>query len=361
MTSAVGGSSYGILDRTLATVGALQTQLDTLQSQTTTGKVAQAYSGLAGVSSQVLDLTATTSRASAYGQVIATAQGKASVIQAVLGQIGSIVGTVATAALALTGSAPTSTVNTVAQQAQDAFKQVASLLNTQYQGQYVFAGADSANPPVPAAGTVTSSGLYTQIGAAVAALATVPTTPAIGAVIASTAAIASSTNPATSVFSAYLLGAGAAPATITISDTESISLGLTANKNTGAISDPAIAGTGSAIGDILRGLAVVANTSGTLAANPDFSALLKDASATLHSAAGTLTEEQGRVGLTQNRLKAASVSAASFQLVLTKQLTGLTDVDSAATISKLQEVSTQLQASYKVLSLARGLNLASYL
>lgn len=363
MTNAV-GSSYGPLDRTIASISSLQNQIGTLQEQTSTGEKSQSYAGLGDVSSQVLDLTAAKSRAAAFDQVIADTQGKASVIQNVLSQIGSIAGAVSTAALRLTGTSPSSAVTSVAQQAKDAFTQVASLLNTQYEGHYLFSGADTSNPPVPDAANVTSSGLYTQIGTAVGALATIPTTPSLDTVIASTVAIASSTDPATSIFSSYLNGPGAsaAPATVKVSDTQSVSLGVVANANVaGVISDPTISGTGSAISDILRGLAVVANSSTTMASNPDFSALIQNATTTLSSANNTLTEESGSVGQMQATLTAAASASSSFQLVLTKQLGGLTNVDSAATIADLQTVSNQLEASYKVLSLASSLHLASYL
>ena len=360
-TAAVG---YGATDRTLASIGLLQDRVATFQQQTTTGKVSQSFAGLGGAASQVLDLTATKARAASYDQVIADAQGKAAVIQNVLSQIGSAVGTVTTAALGLVSTSPASSVASVAQQAGSAFAQVASLLNTQYQGQYLFSGADTANPAVPDAADATSSALFTKIGAAVGALASVPTTPALDAVIASTVATAGSTDPATSIFSSYLNGAGAGTATakVQVSDTQSVTLGVIANRNVaGVTSDPAIGGTGSAMSDILRGLAVLANSSAAMSANPDFAALVRNATSTLGSANQTLTEQAGSVGQTQVTLTAAASASSSFQIVLSKQLSKLTDVDMAAAISGLQAVSDQLEASYKVLSLASGLHLASYL
>ena len=88
--------------------------------------------------------------------------------------------------------------------------------------------------------------------------------------IANTVAIAASTAPGTTVFSGYLTNAGltAAPSKIQISATQQISLGLPANQNVGATSAPA--GTGNAISDILRSLAVVANSSTAISSNPRF-------------------------------------------------------------------------------------------
>jgi flagellin-like hook-associated protein FlgL len=250
-----------------------------------------------------------------------------------------------------------------AQQAKLALAQLGSLLNTNFAGDYVFAGADTSNPPVPAAGSITSSGMYTQIGAQVAALATTPTSPAVATVIANTVAIAGSAAAGTTVFSNYLTGAGAtaAPVTVQIANAEQVTLDLPANRNSGAVSDPAINGTGSAISDIMRSLAVVANSTDSMAGNPDFATLMQNAAATLTSAGATLAQESGQVGLAQNAMTAATAQHAAMQTVLASQLSNLTNVNMASAISNLQAVTNQLQASYKILSMASSLNLASYL
>ena len=354
-------STYSSLDTLLASTTSLKNQVGVLQQQTSTGKIAQDYAGLATASAQVLNLQAAATQSTAYAQTITTAQGKASAIQDVLTQIQSVVSSVSAGALGLTGTASTAAVSSVSVQAKQALIQVASLLNTQYDGQYLFSGADSSNPPVPSAQTIASSGLYTQIGAAVNALASNPTTPAIGTVIANTIAIASSTAPGVTVFSSYLTNAGltATPSNVQISPTQGISLDLQANRNTGATSDPS--GTGSAVNDILRSLAVVANTSTAISGNPDFASLMQNASATLTSAGQTIAAESGSLGLTQNALSAAASENSSTQTAMQTQLSKLTDVDMASAISQLQAVSSQLQASYNVISTARNLTLANYL
>ena len=363
MTSAIGPSTYGPLDRLLASAGSLQDQYEILQQQTTTGKISQSYAGLAASASQVLNLTAASDQANAYTQTIATAQGKAAVMQDSLTQINAVVNQMAAQSLSLVGSNSANSVNSVAQQAKLALQQIASLMNAKYAGDYVFAGADTSNPPVPSPENVTGSGMFTQIGAQVSALSTVPTNPTIGTVISNTVAIASSTTPGTTVFSNYLTGPGASAGAVTIqiAESERISLDLPANRNVGAVSDPAIAGTGNAISDIMRSLSVIANSTGAMAANPDFATLLKNAAATLTSAGGTLSEEGGQIGLAQTSMTTATAAQASLKTILDKQLSSLTDVDMASAISKLQAVNTQLQASYKILSLARSLNLASFL
>ena len=360
-------STYGGLDRLLSGLGSLQSQYSTLQQQTTTGKVTDAYAGLGAAAGQAISLQTATSQADAYTQTIATLQAKAAVQQTTLTQINSVVSAMAASALTLSGSNAPGAVDSVASEAKQALAQVVSLLNTKNGDSYVFAGADTSNPPVPAPDQVLTSGLYTQIGAQVASLAAAGA-PTASTVIANTVDIAKG-NPVppavvgTTIFSSYLAGPGAtAPAgTVEIADGQRVSLDVSANRNAGVTSDPSINGTGSAINDILRSLSVIANSSDTVAASTGFAALIKDASATLTSAGSTLTAQAGVIGLTQNALTAATASHASLKTVLTTQLSGLTDVDMASTISRLQAVGSQLQASYNVLSISRNLNLASYL
>ncbi len=363
MTAPIGPSTYGPLDRMLASARSLQGQSEVLQEQTVTGKISQSYAGLASASSQVLDLTAVTRQAAAYSQTIEYAQGKASVMQDVLTQVNGIASTMAAATLGAGGTTSPAAIQGMAEQARLALQQIASLMNAKYAGDYVFAGADTSNPPVPSAEGITASGMFTQIGAQVAALAAAPTNPPVGTVIANTVSIASSPAAGTTVFSAYLIGAGATASAVSVqvSDFQRVTLDLPANRNVSAASDPAISGTGNAISDIMRSLAVIANTTGAMAANPDFATLMKDATRTLSSASQTVSEEAGQIGLAQNTMTTATASHASLKTILDKQLSVLTDVDMASAISRLQAVNFQLQASYKILSLARSLNLASFL
>jgi flagellin-like hook-associated protein FlgL len=364
VSGAVGGATYGALNQILAASTSLGTQIGTLQQQVSSGKVTESYSGLASAASQVQALNEALSQTNAYTATITTAQGKATAMQDALTQIQSLVSTMASATLGLTGSSASSSVDGVATQAQQALQQLGSLLNTTYGGDYVFSGADTANPPVPAPDNITSSAMYTQIGTAVAALATTPSTTPVATVIANTVTAAAS--PSAGVFSSYLTGAGAtagatAPVQVQIGTNESVTLDLPANQNVGAVSDPSIDGTGNAITDVMRALAVVANSTGTMAGNPDFATLMQNAATTLTSANTTLAQESGQIGLSQQAMTTATNAYSTTQTNLSARLSNLTDVNMASAISQLQTVSNQLEASYRVISMASSLDLASYL
>jgi flagellar hook-associated protein 3 FlgL len=364
MSGTTGISSYGTLGQILASASSLRSQYAALLEQTNTGLVSQSYSGLASVSSQVMDLSATIDQGNAYTQSINQGQAKASVMQNVLTQLGTLVSQMAASSNALSASSPASTVTAMAQQANQDLSQIASLLNTTYEGSYVFSGADTANPPIP--GSITNSGLFTQIGAQVSKLATVPTTPPVATIISNTVSIAASTASGTTIFSSYLTGAGAsagstAPVQVQIGPSESVTLDLPANQNVGAVSDPSIDGTGNAISDIVRSLAVVANSSSSMVSNPDFETLMQNVSTTLTSAGNTLAQESGYIGISQDAMTAAASSQSATQTLLTTQLTDLTNVDMPTAISNLQAVNNQLQTSYSLLGEVSRLNLASYL
>ena len=349
----------------LAASAKLQTQYSTLQEQSTTGLISQNYAGIAPQSSQVLDLSAAASQGTTYSAVISAAQARASTMQTALGQISTLTSAMATQALQLTQSTANLSVGSVAQQAKQDLQQLSSLLNTQYGGDYVFAGADTGNPPVPSPTTVASSGMYTQIGTAMAGLGATPST--VNAIIASTVASAASNTSGTTVFSTYLStnapsgGLNAAGRQIVIGDSQSVSLDYPASQNTNAVSDPTINGTGSATRDILGSLAVLANATTAMSTTTDFAALMQHVSATLTSASATITQESSSLGNTQNTLTTAADAETSSQTVLQGQISDLTQVDMASTISNMTAVNTQLQTSYQVLAMAKSLNLASFL
>jgi flagellin-like hook-associated protein FlgL len=357
MSGAIGFSSYGTLGQILASASSLRDQYATLQEQTTTGLVSQSYSGLASVSSQVMDLSATINQGKAYAQSIAQGQGKASVMQNVLSQLGTLVSSMAASSNALSTSTPGSAVTAMAQQASQDLSQIASLLNTTYAGDYVFSGADTANPPIPAPNSITSSDMFAQIGSLVSTFAT-----GSGASSASTLISNASSIMATgTIFSSYLTGAGANadPVQVQIGPSDSVTLDLPATQNVGAAANPS--GTGSAITDILGSLAVIANSTSAMVSNPDFSTLMQNVSTALTSAGNTLAQESGFIGISQDAMTTAAKSQSASQTLLQTQLSGLTEVDMPTAISNLQAVNNQLQTSYALLGQISNLNLASYL
>jgi flagellin-like hook-associated protein FlgL len=81
----------------------------------------------------------------------------------------------------------------------------------------------------------------------------------------------------------------------------------------------------------------------------------------MRSALDALGEERGALGATEDRLGATSRRHAEVSVVLSGQLARIEEVDMAETISRLQGVQVQLQASYQAISLVSGLTLTRFL
>jgi len=165
------GTGYGILPSLTSNASAVHQQLDTLTEQVSTGLVAQTYAGLGSQAGLALDLNPQISALQAYQTNISQATGSMQVTQTAMTQIQQIASTFADDIPNLNNLNPSET-DSIAAQANQALQQVADLLNTQDAGNYVFAGQDTGNPPVPSGDAILSSGFYTQINAAVASLST---------------------------------------------------------------------------------------------------------------------------------------------------------------------------------------------
>jgi flagellin-like hook-associated protein FlgL len=237
---------------------------------------------------------------------------------------------------------------------------VASLLNETHGGTHVFAGQDGANPPVPQAAGILSSGFATAIAAAVAGLAT----NGAAATIAATLATGSSNAPGTSPFSDALSQPAAAvnalATSVPVGEGERIGTGIQASANAEATSTGA-ATTGSYMRDILRGLATLGALDGAQAGTADFAALVEDVRAGLEGAVTALSVDAGVLGDRQAALQARRDRLDAAATVLAKGISAAEDVDMAETLSALSLAQTQLQASYQLLAGLPALSLVRFL
>jgi flagellin-like hook-associated protein FlgL len=358
MSGTLGISSYSMLDQLLASADSLNTQYANLQEQVSTGLVSQTYSGVSSASSQVLDLAATINQGNAYTQNINQGQAQVSTVQNVLTQVGSLVSAMAANTVSVTADSSSDTVTSLAQQASDDLSQIASLLNTTYEGNYVFSGADNANPAVTNPEGVTSSTMFSNIGSMVAAFTGGTGTGSAGTLIGN----ASSIMATGTIFSSYLTSAATTavtPPQVEIGPSDYVTVGLPATQNVGA--GTASSGVGSAITDIMGSLAVIANGTGAMANSASYATLMQGVTTALNQAGNTLAQESGYLGQSQDAMTAAASTQTAAQTALSTQMSNLTDVDMPTAISQMQEISSQLQTSYTVLGEVSKLNLASYL
>ena len=342
---------YGPLGQAIQGSSLVKARMNTLTAQAASGYVADSYAGLGAGAQTPLDLQPQITDLHAQQSAIDSVTGRMNVTQTALTQINALVTGIRSQLASLNNVTP-SQIDNVALSARSALQQVAGLLNSADGSVYVFAGTDSANPPVPAAAAIASSPFYTQIGAAVAGLAT----NGAAATEAATLSVAVSNAAGTTPFAG---SPGHAPV-LQLGPGTPVQVGVLANANT-LVTSGGTSTTGSYMRDILRSLATVANLSSGQANNAGFAALVQGTGASLSGAIAAMGVETGALGDIQSSLAAQKTQASDMGAALTAQVSSVQDVDMAKTLSDLSQVQTQLSASYKLISEMKSLSLVSFL
>ncbi len=285
-------SDYGSLTTLVADSASISRKLDQLTEQASTGDVASTYAGLGASASASLDLNPQLANVATWQNNINAATGDMQVTQTAMTQIQSIASDLLGQLNSLEG-ADGSAIDTVAATARDQLAQVANLLDSTNGSTYVFAGTDSSNPPVPNPDSISSSGFYTQIAAAVANLGT----NGASATAAATLAIASSNATGTTPFSSTI---GSVPVIQTGND-QMQHTGLVANANS-YVASTGGSTTGSYMRDLMRSLATVGSLSDSQQNDPNLSALIQDTRTSLTGAINAMAEDTGVLGNQQSAL-----------------------------------------------------------
>jgi flagellar hook-associated protein 3 FlgL len=358
MSGTISSGGYPALGQLVSGLDQINKSFDTLTAQASSGLISNTYAGLGGTAPVALSLAPQIDNLTVSQSNISAASGPAQVTQTAMTQIQSIASNLLSEMPDLDGLNPTE-VDTVAASARSDLATVADLLDSQYDGVYVFAGQDSSNPPVPNPDQITSSGFFTQIAAAVANL----TTAGAPATAAATLAIASSTTAGTSPFSATYLAQPTAELTPPLVSTEagqSQPLGLLANTNIGPVST-GTSTTGSYMLDLMRALATVGNLTSGQVNDPSFAPMVADTQTSVTGLISSMSNDVGILGEQQASLTALSTTLSDTSTALTGQLSTAQDVDMAATLSNLTLTQTQLQESYQLIAAASGMSLAKFL
>ena len=351
-----GLAQSGLLAQLVADNAATRAQENKLTLQASSGKVADTYGGLGQAAPVSIDLRPQMAQVQAWQQNISTATGTLSATQRVLGQLQDIAGSFSAQALSVAMQS-SSGASAVAIQAKSALQQVTALLNTQIGGQYIFAGTDSANPPID------SAALATFTSAAGAQVSTVTkgtgTTVLINSLV-SMAETASFAYPGASA-------SGTTPAAV-LAPTgtgQNVPVAFVAGVNSfapqTAYAGTGINTTGSYVRDLMTGLAGLAGLSGSQATPATLESIGVSLSQLLQGAGTAITNEEAGFGQVQSHLTARGTALSDTLASLTTQVSGVEDVDMAATATALSQVQTQLQASYQLIAGMKQLTLTAYL
>jgi flagellar hook-associated protein 3 FlgL len=285
---------------------ALRTQstMANQQIQEASGLISSDFGGLGSSAQQVLNLQVSVTRAQSYIDAATQTNSKIQVMYSAVNSVSDLVTQFRTL-LTSASSASSTDAASVTETAKNMLEQMASLLNTQYNGGYLFGGSATKTAPV-------------DISSATYAVASSPST--------------ADTN--------YYQGDSQLGA-VRVSDNQTVSYGVTADN--------------TAFEQIMRAMNLVASNS----------PLSTD---TLNEALDLAVDSIDKLGVVQTRISNASASierASAYQTEYqsyAKTLgSDLTSVDVAAVTAKLSTYQAQLTASYAAIAKVQSLNLASYL
>jgi len=296
-------ATFALSDQMVA--GALRTQatMANLQVQESSGLKSETLGGYGPDARHIINLQVSVTRAQSYVDAATLADSKVQVMYSAVGSMTNIITQLRTQLSAATTGSSTETASVI-NSAKQMLLQMGSILNTQYDGQYVFGGARTSTEPVDLS------------------------------------AFSSGTGSTTTADTSYYKGDGDI-SSVRVSDDEAVAYGVTADN--------------PAFEQIMRVLKFVANSSSL--SSSDITKALDLADNTLSAT----TTVQTRLSSAASEIESASARQSDYMSFAQTLASDLTGVDVAAVTAQLATYQAQLSASYSAIAKIQGLNLASYL
>lgn len=297
-------ATFGISDQMIASALRTQSTMANQQIQQASGLVSADFGGLGSATQQVLNLQVSATRSQSYIDAATLTNSKIQVMYSAVNSIADLA-TQFRALLTSATSASSTGAASVTESARNMLEQTASVLNTQYNGRYLFGGSETKTAPVDVSST----------------------------------SYPAATSPS-SADSSYYQG-NSQLASVRVSDSQTVSYGVSADN--------------TAFEKLMRAMNLAASNS----------PLSTD---TLNEALDLAVDAIDGLGLVQTRISNASTSIENASAYQTEYLShvqtlgsDLTSVDVAAVTAKLATYQAQLTASYSAIAKVQSLNLASYL
>lgn len=287
---------------------ALRTQAKTaeLQIQQASGHISGDYGGLGGKAKDVVNLEVSVARAQSYIDTATSAGSRIEMMYAACGSMVDLLSSMRSQLTSVMGSLEEGG-ETLISSASEILAEFSSLLNTQYEGRYLFSGGRTDTPAVDTSG----------------------------------AAYPPASSPSTADTS-YYQGDSELAASRTSSD-QVIQYGVTAD-------NPAFEASLRAL-NLLR----------SMSASPVDTAVLEEAqSLILEGLDGVLAVQTG-LSLDAAAMERAVSTQQSYVDYVSSQVSDLRDVDVAVVAAELSTYETQLQASYSALGRLQKLSILNYL
>jgi len=273
------------------------------QVQESSGMISTDYGGYGSNAQHVVNLQVSVTRAQSYVDAATLADSKVQVMYSAVGSMTDII-TQLRSQLSAASTGSTTETNSVISSAQQMLEEMGSLMNTQYDGQYVFGGGKTDTAPVDL--TSFSSG----------------------------------TGSTTTADTSYYKGDDEI-ASVRVAADDTVSYGVTADN--------------SAFEEVMRVLKFVANS--TSLSSSDITSALNLASTALDDTAAV----QAKLSSSASSIETASARQTDYKSYAETLSNDLTGVDVAAITAQLSTYQAQLTASYSAMSKILGMNLASYL
>lgn len=296
-------ATFAQSNRMIADAMRVESVMANKQIQESTGVISTDFGGYGSDAQHVVNLQVSVTRAQSYVDAATLADSKIQVMYSAIGSMTDILTQLRSQlSAASTGSSTES--NSVITTAQQMLQEMGSLMNTQYDGQYVFAGGKTETAPVELTSFATGT--------------------------------ASTTTSDTS----YYQGDDEI-ASVRVAADQAVSYGVTADN--------------SAFEEVMRVLKFVANS--TSLSSSDISGALDLAGTALDDTAAV----QARLSNAASSIETASARQTDYKSYAETLSNDLTGVDVAAITAQLSTYQAQLTASYSALAKILSINLASYL
>jgi len=296
-------ATFAQSNRMIADAMRVESVMANKQIQESTGVISTDFGGYGSDAQHVVNLQVSVTRAQSYVDAATLADSKIQVMYSAIGSMTDILTQIRSQLSAASTGSSTET-NSVITTAQQMLQEMGSLMNTQYDGQYVFAGGKTDTAPVDL--TSFSSG----------------------------------TGSTTTADTSYYEGDDEI-ASVRVASDETVSYGVTADN--------------SAFEEVMRVLKFVANS--TTLSSSDISSALDLAGTALDDTAAV----QARLSNAASSIETASARQADYKSYAETLSNDLTGVDVAAITAQLSTYQAQLTASYSALAKILSINLASYL
>ncbi|MGY4252985.1 flagellar hook-associated protein 3 FlgL [Bradyrhizobium sp. USDA 4516] len=296
-------ATFAQSDQMISNALRVQAVMANEQVQESSGLQSEDFGGYGSGAGRVINLQVSVTRAQSYIDASQLADNKVQVMYSAVGSVTDIITQLRTQLSAATTGSSTATASVI-NYAQQAMAQMQGLLNTQYDGEYVFSGARTDTAPADPSSYGTGTGSLTTSD------------------------------------TSYYKGDGEI-ASVRVSDSQSISYGVTADN--------------PAFEQVMRLLKYVGN-SRTLSSSDITQAL--DLASNALDATSTV---QAKLSAAASQIETASTNQSDYQNFAKTLSTDLTSVDVAAVTAQLSTYQAQLTASYSAISKIQSMNLASYL